>query len=86
MDRLGYQLDTIDGTPFKSIAVDFLRHEGYNVRESGRRGTGGGWDAWVEIADREGTAHASVRTDSDCCNCLPVRPPDSGLPARLHKA
>lgn len=63
MDKLEYDIDTIDGTPFEQLASDFLRAKDYDVHESGLKGTDGGWDARVEMGDHHGIAHASTRND-----------------------
>lgn len=63
MNELEYALFTINGTPFERLASDFLRVSGYEVHESGLKGTDGGWDARVEAGDHHGIAHASVRND-----------------------
>lgn len=63
MNELEYALYTINGTPFERLASDFLRVSGYEVHESGLKGTDGGWDARVKAGDHRGIAHASVRDD-----------------------
>lgn len=73
MNELEYALDTISGTPFEKLTADFLRVSGYEVHESGLKGTDGGWDARVELSTRRGIAHAStaekwrqkIRSDAD---------------------
>jgi len=63
MNELEYALYTINGTPFERLASDFLRVSGYDVHESGLKGTDGGWDARINAGDHHGIAHASVRDD-----------------------
>lgn len=60
MDKLQYALDDIEGKPFERFVADFLRQEGYNIHESGRTGTDGGWDGRVTVSDKEGIYHAST--------------------------
>lgn len=59
MDELEFALAEIGGTAFEKFAMDFLRHEGYDVHESGSQGADGGWDARIEIGAQKGIAHAS---------------------------
>lgn len=63
MDKLEWAVDTVDGTTFEKIAGELLRHEGYDVHESGVIGADGGWDARIEIDSQKGIGHASVRND-----------------------
>lgn len=61
MDELEFALENIDGVTFERFTMAFLRDSDYDVHESGEAGADGGWDAQVEIGDREGIAHASVQ-------------------------
>lgn len=63
MDELEFALETIDGQRFEDFAMAFLREEGYEVHESGGAGADGGWDARIELGERNGIAHASKRKD-----------------------
>lgn len=63
MGELEYALETIDGGTFEDLAMDFLRHKGYDVHESGSTGRDGGWDARIQLSDRTGIAHVSTRSD-----------------------
>jgi hypothetical protein len=63
MNELEYAFDTINGTPFEKLAADYLRAKGYEVHESGLKGTDGGWDARVEMGGQHGIAHASTQND-----------------------
>jgi len=63
MDELEFALETIDGQRFEGFAMAFLREEGYEVHESGGAGADGGWDARIELGERNGIAHASKRKD-----------------------
>lgn len=61
MDELEFALENIQGHTFEDFSMAFLREEGYQVHESGGSGPDGGWDARVELGDREGIAHASTQ-------------------------
>ncbi|ELZ84481.1 hypothetical protein C455_00072 [Haloferax larsenii JCM 13917] len=61
MDELEYALANIRGHPFENFAMAYLREQGYDVHESGSSGRDGGWDAQIELGDRNGIAHASVQ-------------------------
>lgn len=61
MDDLEFALVKIRGHPFEAFAMAYLREQGYQVHESGSSGPDGGWDARVELGDRNGIAHASVQ-------------------------
>lgn len=63
MDKLEWAVDTVDGTTFEKIAGEILRHEGYEVHESGVIGADGGWDAKIKIAGKTGIGHASASDD-----------------------
>lgn len=63
MDKLEWQIDSVDGNTFEKIAGEILRNDEYTVHESGVIGTDGGWDARIRINDKKGIAHASVRND-----------------------
>lgn len=63
MDQLEWAVDTVDGTTFEKIAGEILRHEGYEVHESGVIGADGGWDAKIEIDGKTGIGHASTSDD-----------------------
>lgn len=63
MDELEFALETIDGQRFEDFVMAFLREEGYDVHESGGAGADGGWDARIELGERNGIAHASKRKD-----------------------
>lgn len=63
MDKLEWAVDTVDGRTFEKIAGEILRYEGYKVHESGVIGADGGWDARIEVNDKTGIGHASVRDD-----------------------
>lgn len=61
MDELEYALANIQGHPFENFAMAYLREQGYDVHESGSSGRDGGWDAQIELGDRNGIAHVSVQ-------------------------
>lgn len=61
MDKLEFALENIRGHAFEDFAMAFLRENEYQVHESGESGPDGGWDARVELGDREGIAHASTQ-------------------------
>lgn len=63
MDKVEWAVDTVGGTTFEKIAGEILRHEGYEVHESGVIGADGGWDAKVEIGGKSGIGHASTSDD-----------------------
>lgn len=63
MDKLEWAVDTVDGTTFEKIAGEVLRHQGYDVHESGVIGVDGGWDARIGMDGRTGIGHASTRND-----------------------
>jgi hypothetical protein len=73
MDELEFALETVGNTQFERFSAAFLRAEGYDVHESGASGADGGWDARIELGDRNGIAHAStsnrwkrkLRTDAE---------------------
>lgn len=61
MEELEFGLETIGGKRFEKLTMDFLRSEGYDIHESGELGSDGGWDAEVEVKDKEGIVHASTQ-------------------------
>lgn len=63
MDELEFALEKISGGAFEDFSMDFLRAQGYTVHESGSQGRDGGWDARIELGDRDGIAHVSKRKD-----------------------
>ena len=63
MDELEFALEKISGRAFEDFSMDFLRAQGCTVHESGSQGRDGGWDARIELGDREGIAHVSKRKD-----------------------
>ena len=63
MDELEFTLEKISGRAFEDFSMDFLRAQGCTVHESGSQGRDGGWDARIELGDRERIAHVSKRKD-----------------------
>lgn len=61
MDELEFALENIRGHAFEDFAMAFLRENGYQVHESGGSGPDGGWDARIELGNREGIAHVSTQ-------------------------
>ncbi|WP_154019120.1 hypothetical protein [Halococcus agarilyticus] len=61
--QLEFALEQSNGEDFEKLAPGFLKQKDYEIKTSGVKGTDGGWDAFVELRDRSGIAHASVRKD-----------------------
>lgn len=70
---LEHAIDNMSGTDLEKLAPEILKEQGYNVKASGEHGTDGGWDAFIDISNKEGVAHASkqkrwrqkLRSDAD---------------------
>lgn len=63
VDDLEYAIDKISGDDLERLLPGFLRHRGYEVKETSPIGQDGGVDAYVALGDEDGIAHASKRKD-----------------------
>jgi len=61
--KLEIALEQVSGDNFEKLVPGILKERGYEIKTSGIKGTDGGWDAFVDLEDRSGVAHASVRRD-----------------------